>query len=171
MTMHGLARLLAILAVVIPVAGTLLSLVRHPHWLFRFWDFPRVQLAVTTAAGAVAWLVFFFRGTAVEVAMLVAAAAAIAWQVYKIFPYTPLFRKQVQPADAADRDNVLALLISNVLMENEERDRLLAVVKGRAPDVLLAVETDAAWSYALEKGLGEDYPHRILQPQHNYYGM
>jgi endonuclease/exonuclease/phosphatase (EEP) superfamily protein YafD len=155
----------------VPVIGTLLSLVRHPHWIFRTWDFPRVQIAAAALAGIV-MNALFRRNRPRQSAAVAAAAAAVAWQAWKIFPYTPLMRKQVKNAeDVSGRDRAISLIMSNVLMENEERHRLIDLVRERQPDVLLALETDRQWIAALEEALGEEYPYRVLQPQDNYYGM
>lgn len=165
------ARILAIAAILVPAAGTLLSLLRHPHWIFRLWDFPRVQMAVVALAGVAAYASFFFDGTELEVAMLVAGSGAIAWQLYKIHPYTMLAPKQVKSArPSADRSNGLSLLIANVQMENEDRHRLISLVRERNPDVVLTVETSHEWVEGLERGF-DDYPHRVKHPQDNYYGM
>jgi endonuclease/exonuclease/phosphatase (EEP) superfamily protein YafD len=69
-----------------------------------------------------------------------------------------------------ERRSTFRLLISNVLMENEEHDRLLRVIEDADPDVVLTVETNARWAEALEP-LAEKYPHVVRQPQENYYGM
>ena len=169
--MRSLLRLAAMLAMVVPVTGTILSFFRHPHWIFRVWDFPRVQMATIATAGAALWSRLFFRGRATDAALLGATAAAVGWQMYKIHPYTPLTGKQVKDAGRPDPENTISLLMSNVLMENEEHEKLIAIVKQRQPDVLLAVETDERWATALEEALGDEYPHRQLHPQDNYYGM
>ena len=62
------------------------------------------------------------------------------------------------------------LMITNVQMENTRHDLLLRVIEDAAPDVVLAVETDAAWARGLEP-LERTYPHVLKQPQENWYGM
>lgn len=156
----------------LPVVGTLLSFSRHPHWIFRMWDFPRVQIAAIAAAGATGYALRFFRGTAADAAVLVPATAVIAWQCYRIRTYTPLVRPTVlrvrpEEADAANR---ITLMITNVEMENDAHERLLEVIEGANPDVVLAVEIDARWERALEP-LFEHYPYGVRHPQENYYGM
>lgn len=155
--------------------GTALSFVRHPHWIFRIWDFPRGQLAVVAALSAFLYLAFCYQGSFAEDLMLLAGAATVVWQAHKIRPYTRVAARQVQDADPADdlREagaNTIRLLVSNVLMENEERHRLLALIRQEDPDVVLAVEVDDAWMSALAP-LTERYPHQVLHPRGNYYGM
>lgn len=156
----------------LPVAGTLLSLSRRPHWLFRMWDFPRVQLATLAAAGGAGYAARFFRGTAVDYGLLVPVAATVAWQLYKIRTFTPLTRRTVQDVreDEADPENRIVLLMTNVQMENEEHGRLLEAVERADPDIVLAVEIDDRWHHALEP-LFHKYPYAVRRPQNNWYGM
>jgi endonuclease/exonuclease/phosphatase (EEP) superfamily protein YafD len=157
----------------ITAAGTLISFSRSPHWFVRMWDFPRVQIATVATVAGGSYALFFNRGRPAEWAFLGAVGAAVAVQLREIFPYTPLHRVQVERSqrvqDPATR-STFRLLISNVLMENEEHDRLLAVIRDEDPDVVLTVETNARWARALEP-LTEKYPHVVRQPQENYYGM
>jgi endonuclease/exonuclease/phosphatase (EEP) superfamily protein YafD len=55
-------------------------------------------------------------------------------------------------------------------MDNREYGRFLRVVQETDPDIVLALETDAAWLEALEP-LAQSYPYVVRQPQDNYYGM
>jgi endonuclease/exonuclease/phosphatase (EEP) superfamily protein YafD len=164
-------KFVAIAAALIPTVGTVLSLIRHPHWIFRLWDFPRVQVALVAVAGSVSYAVFYYDGRVWEIVMLATTAIAVAWQIYKIYPYTPLARKQVKSAGDGDAGNTIRILVSNVLMENEDSSRFIALVKKRQPDLLLAVETDQRWAGDLADALSADYPHKVLQVQDNYYGM
>ena len=158
----------------VTAAGTALSLSRNPHWIFRLFDFPRLQIAVAALASALLYWRFFFDGRAFEIALLAAVALTIAWQLFKIFPYTFFARKQASavddPGSAAKSPNAFSLLVSNVLMENEEHQRIIDVIRQESPDIVLAVETDQKWTKAL-KVLESDYPHRVEQAQDNYYGM
>ena len=158
------------------VAVTLLSLSDSPHWGARMWDFPRLQIAFAAAAAGAVYLAFFYDGGIGEGVLLAATGVCVLWQLRKIFPYTPLARKQVQrstrarPRQPGPRDSTFRLLISNVRMENTRHELLLAAVRETDPDVVLAVETDEAWARAMEP-LAVDYPHVVRQPQGNWYGL
>lgn len=153
------------------VAGTLLSLHRSPHWLVRLWDFPRVQIAAVAAASGALYAALFFRGGAAGWGFLGAVLLCLLWQGRKIYPYTPLASCQVERSTrpAGERAS-FRLLISNVLMENQEHGRLLRVIREADPDLVLAVETDDAWARALEP-LSADYPYAVRHPRDNYYGL
>lgn len=154
----------------LPVLGTLLSFSRSTHWIFRVWDFPRVQIGATAGIGGLTYALLFFHRSPFDVAFVVACTLVVVYQLYRIHTYTPFVRPTVRRASREDRDNRIVLLISNVLMENDQHERVVETVRRENPDVFLAVEIDARWNAALEP-LGERYPHVVRQPQDNYYGM
>lgn len=160
---------------VLAAGVTLVSLSSSPHWSVRLWDFPRLQIALLAAAAGIVHAAVFARGRPLDWAFLAATGATAAWQGYKIFPYTPAAPLQVkgsarQPAPGTPRRPSFRLLITNVLMENTQHDRILRVIRQADPDVILAVETDEKWARAL-RPLRETYPHGVDQPQDNWYGL
>lgn len=166
-------RILLISSSLIATAGTLLSLVRSTHWAFRVWDFPRVQVATVAILANTVYALLFSGGSAMETAMLAAGFGTALWQSYRIFPYLRIAPVKVKNADAASDnggERKFSLLVSNVLMENREHDRLLDVIEKKDPDVILTVETDDGWIRALD-GLKQTHPHTMLHPLDNYYGM
>mgnify|MGYP006143574099 CR=1 FL=1 len=176
--MH-IAQWVAIALGVLAALLTALSLLPGSHWSLRLWDFPRLQLGVVAAAAGIAYAALFFGGGALEWVFLAVTGATTLWQARKIFPYTPMAPTQVQRSTVGTvkgravetrRHPSFRLLITNVLMENTRHDLLLRVIEDAAPDVVLAVETDAAWARGLEP-LERTYPHVLKQPQENYYGM
>lgn len=167
--MRLLRTLAAVLTLSAPVV-TLLSLVRHPHWIFRVWDFPRVQIASLALIGAAVWNGHFSRRKHSDHAMTAAALSAAAWQAWKIHPYTPLVAPQSKLAGRVDPDATFSMMISNVLSTNRAYHRFIDAVRQNDPDIILAVETDQAWVEALGT-LDEDYPNRVIQPLDNFYGM
>jgi endonuclease/exonuclease/phosphatase (EEP) superfamily protein YafD len=149
--------------------GTLINFSKHPHWFVRLWDFPRVFVAALATVVAIVYGLLF-RERWWDWVLLGGLAFTVARQVYLIYPYTPLGRKLVQRADAPPGDHSFRLVISNVLMENREHEKWTRVIRAADPDVIVAVEVDAAWDAALAP-LKADYPHCLRQPQENYYGM
>ena len=126
--------------------------------------------------------------------VLVATIPAILWHAYRVLVYTPLYPRrsatyrsdepgptqsidgEVEPPkdvgdSRASRDpRSLRVVVSNVQMENREFDRWFEIIDSEQPDVIIAVETDAAWVEAIES-MADSYPHRVLLAQENYYGM
>ena len=153
-----------------PVAGTLLSLSRRSHWIFRIWDFPRVQIATIAGASALAYRALAWRGRSADRALVAADLAVIAWQLWRIRTYTPLTRPTVLRATQNLPENRIVLMMTNVLESNRQYDRLLERVHIEDPDVVIAVETDDGWMQALEP-LAKKYPHVVRKPLNNTYGM
>lgn len=158
-------------------AGTIAGFSSSPHWSVRMWDFPRIQIAAAAALAGGVYAARYHRGRPADWAFTAMTAATAAWQIKKILPYTPFVpvqveRSRVKPSRDRPRTDArtLRLLISNVLMENTQHERLLRLVEEAQPDVVMAVETNARWAEALEP-LAETYPYVVRQPQENYYGM
>ena len=157
------------------VLATALSLVRSDAWWVRMFDFPRMQLTVAALV-----VVALYVGSNLwlgdpswwEWGLFGALALAVGAQVTQMVPYTALYPAQTiraNPADAAP-DRRLRLVVSNVLMENRDRDRWLEVVREADPDIIAAVETDAWW-VETSRELADAYPHAVEVPQDDTYGM
>ena len=167
--LRGFGLLLAAVGLV----ATLLPLLRKTAWWIRVCDFPRLQivaglllsLPLLQAPGSL------FTGLPPYLPTVL-VLAAVAYQLTRIWPYTPLHRRQVHNAErpASDTDNHLSLLVTNVLMYNRDASRCLGVIRQYNPDIVLAVETDGWWLSQLAL-LGEAYPHTCHAPLPNTYGM
>jgi endonuclease/exonuclease/phosphatase (EEP) superfamily protein YafD len=151
--------LLVVVMTVIPLWHTTL-------WWVRAMDFPRLQIAAVAGVVLVAAL-FLLSGPG---GLLVAAVMLVAggYQLWRIFPYTPIARVEVQLAE--ETPNAIRIVSSNVLMENRRHDLVLEMIAAFDPDILLLMETDEAWVDALEPALGR-YPTVLREPLDNHYGM
>lgn len=134
-------------------------------WWVRLWDFPRLQILAAALAVGIAALLVPGRTRIVVPALMVAVCV---FQVWRIFPYTPLAAQEMALAPA-DPDAV-RIMSSNVLMENEHRERLIDLVREIDPDILLLMETDADWIEALEPMLA-GYATVLRAPRDDHYGM
>jgi endonuclease/exonuclease/phosphatase (EEP) superfamily protein YafD len=153
------------------IVVTLLSFVKSARWWIRGADFPRLQIAVAIAIVLCVHLLLYEAEDIWDAIFLISLAGALGYQSFRIFPYTIMAPREVTKApDNADPANSIRLLIANVLMENREAHRFLALVQNTRPDIILAVETDAWWDERL-RDLNGDYPNSIKQPQENHYGM
>jgi endonuclease/exonuclease/phosphatase (EEP) superfamily protein YafD len=152
------------------IALTVLSRIRSARWWIRSADFPRLQVAVLLALIALAHAVSFDGSSALDVGFGLALAGSLAYQCFRIAPYTPLAPRQVGNASPGDRSRSIRLLISNVLMDNRRDGDFVSLVRESDPDLILAVETDGWWDERL-RVLDADYPHTVKRPQDNFYGM
>lgn len=148
------------------------SLIPRDEWWFRGADFPRLQILVL---GMVSWLGMLLctqTWTSIQVLLFMLLSAAIAYQLKMVLPYTPLWKKQVQHVKdhQLDSQKQLSIIVSNVLMPNQDYHLLLAHVHKLQPDLLLTLETDQRWQTALAP-LEADYPYRVAIPLDNLYGM
>lgn len=152
-------------------AGTMLSIIsRNPHWFVRGWDFPRPLIGGLALLANGSYAFVFFDGHWFGWVFLCVTGGCVAWQGYRIAPYTPLAPVVVQAADRPDPDTTLRLLTSNVQQENAAYDRWLQVVRRADPDIILALEVNDAWARCID-ALQDDYPYRVCRAQDNYYGM
>jgi len=169
--MIALKLALAVLSLVV-IVQTALSFVRGRAWWIRIFDFPRVQIA---ALSALLLLAFGFTNVGFEDArpwewlLFALLALAVGIQVAQMLPYTRCWRYQSPPATSPDAPR-LRIVISNVCMKNRSFDRWLEVVRAPDPHLIIGVEIDRVWADALTS-LHADYPHRILCPQDNTYGI
>ncbi len=152
------------LALVILVA-TFLPMWSSDAWWIRILDFPRLQIAVLAALVLLAAAVVPGPGRWLIVALM---GVACGYQVWRIFPYTPLAASEMKLA--AHGPGEVRVLSSNVLMENRRHDLLLAVIAEFDPDILLLMETDQTWIDALEPALAR-YPTVLREPGDDHYGM
>jgi endonuclease/exonuclease/phosphatase (EEP) superfamily protein YafD len=152
------------------VAATLLPLARADAWWVRVFDFPRIQVAVLLAATLAGHLALRRGEGAWALAFDAALALCLAYQCYRMFPYTRLARPQVERSRNPEPGSSVRLLFANVLMTNREAGRLRELVREADADIILAVEADAWWKEQLGE-LERTHPHTVLQPQDNTYGM
>lgn len=151
------------------VLATLLPLVRSRLWWVRAGDFPRQQIVILGGLAAVGLLALWSRLQGWDTALLVALAAAMAWQLAMILPYTRLWPRQGLAGRGHDARSV-RLVVVNVLMTNRKIDGLADSLAESRPDIVLALETDRWWTERLGELLPE-HTHRLLHPLDNTYGM
>jgi len=162
------------------LAGSLLSLSSSPHWFVRGWDFPLVQIVVT------GWLLAlllcalrswgFAAGSPPTWLVIGIAIVLTVWHGLRIWPYTPLAKTQAKSTEErliqqrSTDPAAIRLVVSNVEEDNDQYDLWMRVITTADPDVLILLEPDKRWVAAIEKLL-LSYPHQVLQPQENWYGM
>ncbi|WP_420148714.1 endonuclease/exonuclease/phosphatase family protein [Spirosoma sp.] len=155
--------------------ASFINLIRLDYWWIRIWDFPHLQLTILAAIGLASW---FFVGHHMDGWLLIVPVglfATLLYQAWLIYPFTPLHKQQVhalvQPgSDSAVKDNTIRLLTANVFMENTHMPEVKALAEKHTPDVILVLEANQTWQDALA-GLEKSYPHRMLYPLENTYGM
>jgi endonuclease/exonuclease/phosphatase (EEP) superfamily protein YafD len=152
------------------IAATVLPLLRSDYWIVRVLDFPRLQITVIFSVVFGAYLVVREDPSLADHLFLGALSLCLAYQLWRMWPYTPLHPRQVKRAERQDDPRSLSLLIANVLETNRDTGKLRALIRERDPDVVLLVETDSWWEQGLRE-LEGTRGHCVKQPQSNTYGM
>lgn len=152
------------------ISATLVPLIPSGRWWVRIWDFPRLQLFFLLALALAAQLALKPEHPA-ALALAAVTGLCLLWQLRCIFPYTRLRARQVKPVRRdASADQRVKLLIANVCQQNRASHGLCRVIASFDPDVLLVVEADQWWNRRLASHQHR-YPHHVLVPQDNTYGM
>ncbi len=152
------------------IAATVIPLVRADAWWIRIFDFPRLQITVVSIIVFALTALLREDPTLWDQVFFVALALSAAYQCYRMFPYTRLASREVQDTRRRSPENTISLFVFNVLMDNRESQKLLAMIEQYDPDIVLAVETDERWKQELAS-LEQSHPYTVLRPQDNTYGM
>lgn len=141
----------------------------HNRWI-RMLEFPRPQWALWCLAN-LAMLAAGAGGPRARPRLGFVLGAAFVTHAWRLFGFTPLKPTESAPAPrGSDPGESVSLLISNVLMDNRDSERLISTIRREKPDLVLLVETDDWWASRLEE-LDSAYPHSVKVPQSNTYGM
>lgn len=152
------------------IVATLIPFIRNDYWVFRVFEYPRLQKWVLTflILSPYALLTDFRHGY--QWAFLAALLANLAYLSYQIYPFLPIAGLQMKQAGPVSPDRTFSLMISNVLQDNKETERLLALIKSRKPNLIVLSETSHDWAEAMED-LHDDYPYRQAKVLDNTYGI
>lgn len=152
------------------IAATVIPLVRSEFWAVRIFDFPRLQITTSFAFIFASYVLVREDPSLADDLFLASLALCLAYQLWRMWPYTPLHPTQVRWIDGQDAERSVSVLISNVLMTNRESGKLLGLIRELDPDLVLVVETDRWWEGQLGD-LERTHPHVLRRPQDNTYGM
>ncbi len=163
---------IAILAYILLIS-TIMPLVRSDYWTFRAMEYPRLQKWLMTVIVLILWgsmgpaegIHYWF--------LTIALIAAVLYQSYQIYPYTPLASREVltvKEEQRASTNSQLSLLISNIYQFNEQTAKLKEYINRMEPDIVLLLETNKWWQEQMSD-IKEAYPHHIEVPLENTYGM
>lgn len=149
---------------------TVLPLIRHDHWTFRVFEYPRIQKLALSIA--LFFLVVFFLPSplGLKLVLLALIAANGIYLLYQVYPFTPVAPKQVYAAKAHRQEDSISLMIANVYEDNDNYEGCVKEVLKADADVVLLLETNAAWDKGTQ-ALARHYAHSVKVPQENTYGM
>ncbi|GAB3200979.1 endonuclease/exonuclease/phosphatase family protein [Pontibacter aydingkolensis] len=152
---------------------TLLSLIYDVRfWYLKALDFPRVQVLIGLFLSLILFIAMNNRWKIPAYLFITGLLISIALQARFVFPYTKFAGKVVEtlPPASTKSNQTFSLLVANVWIENDQIDDFLRMVYSADPDIVLAMETNRWWIENLSP-LEKIYPHKVVYPLDNTYGM
>jgi endonuclease/exonuclease/phosphatase (EEP) superfamily protein YafD len=152
------------------VGFSVLPLVRNDYWIFRVFDYPRLQKLVLVVLCLFFW-VTYFDGPVLNYSLVIGVLAVIIIHLITlILPFTPLSSKQVLNANEDIPQQAISIMISNVFEDNLNTKGCLAEVRKADPDVVILLETNKRWEQETSS-LENEYAHAVKIPLENTYGL
>ncbi len=139
-------------------------LVNSSHWIFRVFDFLRLQILALLILTLCIGFAFFPLVHSSSWIFYFALLAAIGYQIRVILPYLPRISSQRHHPDG------ITILSVNVMQKNSSYEKLLELIKEINPCIVLTMETNKSWERALSS-LEKHYDHSVKVPKENRYGM
>jgi endonuclease/exonuclease/phosphatase (EEP) superfamily protein YafD len=152
------------------IIGTFITKLKLHFWWVRMFDFPRIQIGFLLSLTLVGSVLLYDFAEWWHFVVIAGIVASILYQLKKIFPYTPLAKKEVLDAGKCDQKDIIAIMVSNVLQSNRNANALVSLARQRQPDLLLTLETNDWWQQQLEV-IEKEYPNSKKVPLENRYGM
>lgn len=162
--------LIFFLITVLICISTFLPLVRHPHWVVRGLDFPRLQIGCLAGLALFGQLLLLDLNALSTWVLLTVTILCLAWQLWWVLPYTAFWSKEVVDSIDIDPDHELSIITSNVLTPNRNAHTLIELVQKHTPDILVTMESDRWWEDKL-KTIESQMPYSVKCPLDNLYGM
>lgn len=152
------------------IFATLIPLVKKEYWVFRVFEYPRLQKLVANLFFIVLWTVFPSSNTIIYTVFIILLAANAIYIIYLILPFTRIWKKQVLNISKEIEGNGISLMIANVYQDNTNYKGCLKEINKVNPDIVLLLETGPTWEKETNI-LEKDFPYTIKAPLDNTYGM
>ncbi len=152
------------------VVATFLPFIRSDYWIFRIFEYPRLQKWFITFGIIVLFLPISTFSRWHEWAFLAALLINLSYLSYQIYPFLPIAKKQMQAGDESRAESAFGIIISNVYQYNEQKSKLVDLIHHCKPNLIVLSETDQAWEKSLQE-VYDQYPYRVLKPLDNTYGI
>lgn len=154
----------------IAILSVLLPFIKKDFWIFRVFDYPRLQKFTIIGILAVCWFAFFRESEFwLDLSIMIFLSVAFFYLLYLILPFTFLGKTMIDRVSGKDKKKI-NLLVANIYQYNDKYQKVLNLVKKRNPDIVFLVETDKKWLEGV-KELRKEYPHFIENPLENTYGL
>ncbi|MFB9053828.1 endonuclease/exonuclease/phosphatase family protein [Formosa undariae] len=151
------------------ILTSLLPLLPNQHWVFRVWEFGRIQLMIIQLLTLIAGTLLVSEKSTLFLITALLLVSVIIHNLIVLIPYTSLYGKK-QKSDIPKASQSVSIISVNVYQFNKKYDKLLQLVKEVKPDILLTMESNQAWEDALS-AIESDYPNYKKVALENTYGM
>ncbi len=152
------------------IITTLIPFIRSDYWIFRVFEYPRLQKFLLNILLLIGVIVFDYPEATWQYIVLIAFIGNLIYLAYLIYPFTPLAKVQIVNAVNPPGDENISILIGNVYQHNRRADEYKKLIASHDPDIVLLVETDEWWHQQIDS-ISSKYPHSIKVPLANTYGM
>jgi endonuclease/exonuclease/phosphatase (EEP) superfamily protein YafD len=163
--------LLCVLTVVVMLASVLSVFRNTPSNYLKMLDFPRIQFFIALLVTLPLFVLLTRRWRWYDYALVVGLLGGLVIHGTYLVHYTPLFPERVAEApaghDPADR---VSLLLANVLLKNRNAEPILAQIREKNADFVIAMEVDSWWIGQLAI-VEKMYPYHKKQPNEVAYGL
>lgn len=149
---------------------TLAPLTPIKHWMVRSCDFPRFQFVFLGLILLIIQYVLLDFSNLTSILLISINFSCIIYHLWRIYPYTLLGKSTVKSNQIAYQETTLSILNVNVLMSNNNAEKLIDIINKANPDIIAMFETNRWWENAL-KQLEKNYRYTIKVPLDNRYGM
>ncbi|WP_443944472.1 endonuclease/exonuclease/phosphatase family protein [Pedobacter sp. AW1-32] len=154
---------LAVLSVGIP-------LIRFDSWIFRIFDYPRLQKLAILIFCMICFLFINHPAPQYSNILFILMAVGVFYLAFLIWPYTLFGQKMIKKDQLLPNEKALNILVSNVYQENRKYEDLIALIQSSQPDIIFLLETDKKWMDAIQVAT-KQYPFKIEVPLNNTYGL
>lgn len=149
---------------------SIIPLIKNDFWAFRVFEYPRLQKLFLNLAVLIVYISLFAVKTTFQYIFLAALFVNTGYLIFQIYRFTLFAKKVLMKAAMADENNMLSIISSNVFQDNKNTSGCLKMLHRHDPDIILLLETDEFWYKGTEE-LKVKYPHQVLVPLNNTYGM
>jgi endonuclease/exonuclease/phosphatase (EEP) superfamily protein YafD len=147
-----------------------LPLIRNNYWVFRSLEYPRFQKFVINLLILCGWGIYYHLHHVINYYAAGLVAINLIYLAVKIYSYSIFAPKAVQTLTSSNQGRDLKILSANIYQDNRQYQRLLDQIRETNPDVILLLETDAAWEAGVSE-LEKTYPYTLKAPKSNTYGL
>jgi len=151
------------------ITVSILPFITHQHWMFRVWEFGRIQVMILQLITLALGFLFVEDKSLLFWGTVLLHAGLIINHVIILIPYTTVYRKNI-PKNIPKHSKSITMISVNVYQFNERYEKLIQLVREVKPDILLTMESNQAWEDAMTE-IEKEYPNFKKVALENTYGI